>query len=408
MPAHYVSPWMTDELQALRDMARQFFVREAVPAMPKWREQHFVDRDFWLAAGDLGLLCPTVPERFGGAGGNILHQVAITEEQSRALDKGWGNNVHSGVVTDFILEYGTEEQCRRWLPEMVAGRVIGAIAMTEPNAGSDVRAMVSRARRDGDEYVVNGAKTFITNGLTADLVVVAVKLEHSADPKAITLIAVEAATEGFRRGQPLRKIGQHAADTTELFFDDCRVPVTNRIGEEGAGFPALMTQMPQERLLLAVNAVVQSEKAVDLTVEYVKQRTVFGKPLFDQQNTRFVLAECRTLATVGRQLSRSVRARPLARRARRCDGGNGEVVAQRCPMPRSRRVRSAVGRIRIHGGVRDRSDVCRCSRPEGLRRRQRDHERDHRSHALTVSKGRSNWSAPPRSTHRPRSPMSRD
>jgi acyl-CoA dehydrogenase len=300
MTAHYVSPWMTDELQALRDMARQFFVREAVPAMPKWRAQHFVDRDFWLAAGDLGLLCPTVPERFGGAGGNILHQVAITEEQSRALDKGWGNNVHSGVVTDFILDYGTEEQCQRWLPEMVAGRVIGAIAMTEPNAGSDVRAMVSRARRDGDEYVVNGAKTFITNGLTADLVLVAVKLEHSADPKAITLIAVDAATEGFRRGQPLRKIGQHAADTTELFFDDCRVPVTNRIGGEGAGFPALMTQMPQERLLLAVNAVVQAEKAVDLTVEYVKQRTVFGKPLIDQQNTRFVLAECRTLATVGR------------------------------------------------------------------------------------------------------------
>ena len=300
MTAHYVSPWMTDELQALRDMARQFFVREAVPAMPKWREQHFVDRDFWLAAGDLGLLCPTVPERFGGAGGNILHQVAITEEQSRALDKGWGNNVHSGVVTDFILDYGTEEQCQRWLPEMVAGRVIGAIAMTEPNAGSDVRAMVSRARRDGDEYVVNGAKTFITNGLTADLVLVSVKLEHSADPKAITLIAVEATTEGFRRGQPLRKIGQHAADTTELFFDDCRVPVTNRIGGEGTGFPALMTQMPQERLLLAVNAVVQAEKAVDLTVEYVKQRTVFGRPLIDQQNTRFVLAECRTLATVGR------------------------------------------------------------------------------------------------------------
>jgi acyl-CoA dehydrogenase len=282
-------------------MARRFFVKEAVPAMPKWSEQRFVDREFWLAAGELGLLCPTVPERFGGGGGTILHQIAITEEQSRVLEKGWGNNVHSGVVTDYILRYGTQEHCERWLPEMVAGRIIGAIAMTEPGAGSDVRAMISRARRDGDEYVINGNKTFITNGFTADLVIVAVKLEGSPDPKAITLIAVEANTEGFYRGQPLRKIGQHAADTAELFFDDCRVPVANRIGEEGAGFSALMTQMPQERLILSVNAVVQTEKAVDLTVDYVKQREVFGKPLFEQQNTRFVLAECETLAVVGRR-----------------------------------------------------------------------------------------------------------
>ena len=297
----YVSPWMNDELWALREMARRFFMKEAVPAMPKWSEQRFVDREFWLAAGELGLLCPTVPERFGGGGGSILHQIAITEEQSRVLEKGWGNNVHSGVGTDYILRYGTQEHCERWLPEMVAGRIIGAIAMTEPGAGSDVRAMISRARRDGDEYVINGNKTFITNGFTADLVIVAVKLEGSPDPKAITLIAVEANTDGFYRGQPLRKIGQHAADTAELFFDDCRVPVANRIGEEGAGFSALMTQMPQERLILSVNAVVQTEKAVDLTVDYVKQREVFGKPLFEQQNTRFVLAECKTLAVVGRR-----------------------------------------------------------------------------------------------------------
>jgi acyl-CoA dehydrogenase len=184
---------------------------------------------------------------------------------------------------------------------MVAGRLVGAIAMTEPGAGSDVRAMVSRARREGDEYVLDGTKTFITNGLTADLVIVAAKVDGSADPKAITLFMVEAGTAGFQRGKPLRKIGQHAADTAELFFDGCRVPEGNRIGDEGTGFPALMQQMPQERLILAVNAVAQAEKAVDLTVEYTKSRTVFGKPLFEQQNTRFVLAECRTLATVGRQ-----------------------------------------------------------------------------------------------------------
>ncbi|MGW6156553.1 acyl-CoA dehydrogenase family protein [Streptomyces sp. NPDC055144] len=292
---------MTDDLKALRDLARRFFEREAAPRMAAWSEQRYVDREFWQQAGKLGLLCPTVPEEYGGPGGNVLHQVVITEEQSRAVEKGWGNNVHSGVVTDYILKYGTEEQRRRWLPAMVEGRTIGAIAMTEPGAGSDVRAMTGKARREGDDYVINATKTFITNGQTADLVIVAVKLEDSEDPKAITLIAVEAdQAEGFSRGAPLRKIGQHAADTSELFFDNCRVPVTNRIGAEGAGFPALMTQMPQERLILGVNAVVQTEKAVQLTLEYTKERKVFGKPLYEQQNTRFVLAECATLAKAAR------------------------------------------------------------------------------------------------------------
>jgi acyl-CoA dehydrogenase len=304
MATDYVSAWMTDELQDLRDVARQFFEREAAPQMAKWSEQRYVDREFWVKAGRVGLLCPTVPTEYGGPGGNILHQVAITEEQSRVLDKGWGNNVHSGVVTDYILKYGSQEQCERWLPSMVEGTVIGAIAMTEPGAGSDVRAMAGRARRDGDEYVIDAAKTFITNGQTADLIIVAVKLENPqdpADPRAITLIAVEAdQAPGFVRGAPLRKIGQHAADTSELFFEGCRVPVANRIGAEGAGFPALMNQMPQERLILAVNAVVQTEKAVRLTLAYTKERKVFGKPLYDQQNTRFVLAECATLATAAR------------------------------------------------------------------------------------------------------------
>ena len=305
MASDYVSPWMTDELRALRDVAREFFEREAAPLMAKWSEQRFVDREFWVKAGRLGLLCPTVPEEYGGPGGNILHQVAITEEQSRVLEKGWGNNVHSGVVTDYILKYGSEEQRRRWLPPMVAGTLIGAIAMTEPGAGSDVRAMTGRARRDGDEYVIDAAKTFITNGQTAGLIIVAVKVENPAvapaDPKAITLFAVEAdQAKGFQRGAPLRKIGQHAADTSELFFDGCRVPAANRIGDEGAGFPALMNQMPQERLILAVNAVAQTEKAVRLTLEYTKQRKVFGKPLYEQQNTRFVLAECATLAKAAR------------------------------------------------------------------------------------------------------------
>ena len=180
MATEYVSEWMTGELRALRDVAREFFEREAAPLMARWSEQRFVDREFWVKAGSLGLLCPTVPEEYGGPGGNILHQVAITEEQSRVLEKGWGNNVHSGVVTDYILKYGSEEQRRRWLPSMVAGTLIGAIAMTEPGAGSDVRAMTGRARREGDEYVIDANKTFITNGQTADLIIVAVKLEDPA------------------------------------------------------------------------------------------------------------------------------------------------------------------------------------------------------------------------------------
>src|SRR5487761_1855596 len=203
MATEYVSEWMTDELRALRDVAREFFEREAAPQMAKWSEQRFVDREFWVKAGSLGLLCPTVPEEYGGPGGNILHQVAITEEQSRVLEKGWGNNVHSGVVTDYILRYGSREQCERWLPSMVEGTVIGAIAMTEPAAGSDVRAITGRARRDGDEYVIDATKTFITNGQTADLVIVAVKLDNpgdpGADPRAITLIAVEAGKAAGRR-----------------------------------------------------------------------------------------------------------------------------------------------------------------------------------------------------------------
>ena len=243
MATDYVSEWMTDELQDLRDVARQFFEREAAPQMAKWSEQRFVDREFWVQAGSLGLLCPTVPEEYGGPGGNILHQVAITEEQSRVLEKGWGNNVHSGVVTDYILRYGSKEQRRRWLPPMVEGTVIGAIAMTEPGAGSDVRAMsgpraprrrrVRHRRREDLHHQRADRRPDHRRGQAGE------PGRPAADPRAITLIAVEAdKAEGFHRGAPLRKIGQHAADTSELFFDGCRVPVANRIGDEGAGFPA--------------------------------------------------------------------------------------------------------------------------------------------------------------------------
>ncbi|WP_185993474.1 acyl-CoA dehydrogenase family protein [Rhodococcus sp. KBS0724] len=297
----HVSPWMTDELKLLRDTARQFFLREGMPHVARWERQQGVDREFWMKAGSLGLLCPTVPEVYGGAGGNILHHIVITEEQARTIDKGWGNPVHSGVVAGYLLSYGSEEQKLRWLPGMVSGETIAAIAMTEPSAGSDLQAIKTTAVRDGDEYIINGAKTFITNGGSADLILVAAKTDPTARGRGISLIVVDTRDcPGFVRGRVLDKIGQHAADTAELAFQDVRVPVSNRLGEEGSGFKMLMQQLPQERLFIGVGAVVPIELAVERTVEYAKDRELYGKPLLDLQNTRFELAECATVARVAR------------------------------------------------------------------------------------------------------------
>jgi acyl-CoA dehydrogenase len=292
------SPWMNDELRLLRQTAGEFFRREAVPHAARWDAQRHVDRSFWHQAGQLGLLCPMVPAEYGGHDGSLLHHIVITEEQNYLLDKGWGNPVHSGMVASYLFEYGTEEQKKRWLPEMVNGTAVAAIAMTEPSAGTDLKAIRTRAVRDGGHYIVNGAKTFISNGGTADLIIVAAKIDGR-----ISLLLIDVRDfggAGFRRGQVLEKIGQHAADTAELFFDDLRVPVQNRLGDEGRGFAMLMRQLPQERLLIGVGAVAAAERAVDLAVRYTKQREVFGAPLFDLQNTRFELAECATLTRVGR------------------------------------------------------------------------------------------------------------
>lgn len=290
------SPWMTDELRLLRRTVRDFLIREALPNAARWDAQQQVDRSFWLKAGELGLLCPTVPAAYGGHDGTLLHHIVITEEQNRILDKGWGNPVHSGMVASYLLDYGTEEQKKRWLPDMVSGNVIAAIAMTEPSAGTDLRAIRTKATRRGDHYVLNGAKTFISNGGTADLVIVAARTDEG-----ISLLVVDTRDcPGFRRGRILDKIGQHAADTAELFFDDVAVPVDNLLGVAGKGLSMLMQQLPQERLLIGVGAVAATERAVELTVTYTKQREVFGAPLFDLQNSRFELAECATYARVAR------------------------------------------------------------------------------------------------------------
>jgi acyl-CoA dehydrogenase len=295
------SPWVDDEIADLKRMATKFFETESVPNRERWEQQKCVDREFWLAAGKLGLLCASIPEEYGGGGGTLAHDFAIFEAQANCGDTGFGNQVHSGLVAHYLLAYGTEEQKRRWLPKMATGEYIGAIAMSEPGGGSDLKALRTAAIRDGDHYRLNGSKTFISNGASADLIVLVVKTDPSAGAKGVSLLVLETAgAEGFRVGRLLNKLGMKAQDTAELFFDDVRVPVGNLLGEEGAGYGYAMKQLAHERLLVAIIGVSVLESAVAETVAYTKQRSAFGAPLFSLQNTRFELADCATIAKVAR------------------------------------------------------------------------------------------------------------
>ncbi|AGU52670.1 acyl-CoA dehydrogenase, long-chain specific [Variovorax paradoxus B4] len=295
-------PWMNEELEMLRASARRFFERECVPHEPRWRAQHHADREIWTKAGRAGLLCASIPEAYGGGGGSFLHEAVICEEQMRAMAQSFSNNVHSGIVAHYLLAYGTEAQKQRWLPRMASGELVAAIAMTEPGAGTDLQRIKAQARRDGDHWRISGSKTFITNGMHAGLVCVAAKTDAAAGGKGISLLMVETeGTPGFRRGPLLDKMGQKTLDTTELFFDDVRVPADSLLGgEEGRGFAQLMQQLPRERLLIAVGAVATMKRAIGDTLEYVRDRQVFGQPLLKMQNTRFKLAECETQAQVAR------------------------------------------------------------------------------------------------------------
>ncbi|HSV67138.1 MAG TPA: acyl-CoA dehydrogenase family protein [Mycobacteriales bacterium] len=309
----YRSPWHTDELDQLRDLVRAFLAKEAVPNAERWARQQQVDRNLWYRAGELGLLCVSIPEEYGGGGGTFAHEAVLLEEQARAVESAWGNAVHSGIVAHYLLAYGTEEQRRRWLPRLATGEHVGAIAMTEPGAGSDLQAITTRVERRGEEYAVTGSKTFVTNGAQADLVIVAAKTDTSLGAPGVSLVVVETAgLPGFRRGRILDKIGMKGQDTAELFFDDARVPVANLLGAEGQGFVQLMRQLPQERLIIAVTAVAGAERAIELTLEHVKERTAFGKPIMNFQNTRFTMAEVATKAAVTRTFVDSCIERHLA------------------------------------------------------------------------------------------------
>lgn len=278
-----------EELNLFRDQVRKFYDRALTPNLDRWEAEGIIDRDFWLACGEAGILCPTVPTEYGGLGLDFRYNVVISEELFYAGSTS-GITLQSDIVADYIVNYGSEAQKREWLPKMVSGEAITAIAMTEPGAGSDLQGVRTTAIKDGDHYVVNGSKTYITNGQNADLVIVVAKTDPNARSKGISLILVEATRAGFKRGRNLDKIGQHSADTSELFFEDVRVPLANCLGEEGKGFAYLMTQLPQERLGIAVQAQAAAQRAFDEGVKFTKERKAFGQTVFDFQNTRFTLA----------------------------------------------------------------------------------------------------------------------
>jgi len=298
---NYTPSWMTDELSIFKESVGKFLETEYLPFEKEWEAAKMVDRSFWIKAADMGLLSAGIPEEYGGIGETFAYDAVTFGEMGRRGISGFGLHVHL-IAAHYILAYGTETQKKRWLPSLCSGESIGAIAMTEPGTGSDLQAIRTSAIKEGDEYVINGSKTFISNGKLADLVVLVAKTDPQQGSKGVSLIVIETEElEGFSRGKALDKIGQKAQDTAELFFDNVRVPVTALIGEqEGKGFYQLMEQLAFERLIMAVFGVAVMEMAVRITTEYVKERKAFGKSIIEFQNTRFTLAEAKTETYIGR------------------------------------------------------------------------------------------------------------
>jgi acyl-CoA dehydrogenase len=281
-----------------RDQIRKLFSKVLVPHLDAWESAGVVDRKFWLACGEAGLLCPTIPERYGGAGLDFSYNAVIDEELAYAGSSA-GITLQSDIVADYILKYGSEDQRAEWLPRMITGEVVTAIAMTEPGTGSDLQGITTVARLEGDSYVISGSKVYITNGQLADLIIVVAKTDVSKRGKGISLILVESTRDGFSRGRNLDKIGQYSADTSELFFDRVRVPASNVLGAVNGGFGCLMDQLPQERLSIAISAQAAAQRAFDEAVRFTKERRAFDQRVFDFQNTRFTLAALATKLQVG-------------------------------------------------------------------------------------------------------------
>ena len=291
------------EHETWRDTVRRFIDEEIAPYHATWEEAGVVPRDLWRKAGNAGLLCCTVPEDYGGVGADYLYDVVVFEEMARSGFTGPGFMIHCDLVATYIKSFGTEQQRRQWLPKMVAGEAIGSLGMTEPHAGSDLKAIRTKAVRDGDEYVISGQKVFISNGQLCDVIVLATKTDSNAGAKGVTLFLVDTSLPGFRRGKNLEKVGMKAQDTSELFFDDVRVPASAMLGEEGKGFELMMTKLAQERLAQAIRSAMVAETVIDYTVEYTAQRKAFGRTIGDFQNTQFKLAELHTEAVIGRQFT---------------------------------------------------------------------------------------------------------
>lgn len=298
----YPTPtWMDPDLELYRNSVRRFVETEIAVHEDKWRMQQHVDRALWTKAGELGVLLADIPEEYGGAGGDFRHMAILFEEQAYAGDRALGTHVHA-IAAHYILNQGTIAQKQQYLPKLASGEMIGAIAMSEPNAGSDLQGIRTKAVKDGDDYLISGSKIFISNGYLADLIVVVAKTDPTAGSKGVSLFLVETRNvEGFKVGRILEKLGQKGQDTCELYFDDVRVPASALLGGiEGKGFAHLMTELPYERLMLGVSAIASIERAIALTVDYTKQRKAFGKTLFEMQNTRFVLADVQAQAVMAR------------------------------------------------------------------------------------------------------------
>ncbi|MEO9612924.1 MAG: acyl-CoA dehydrogenase family protein [Nitratireductor sp.] len=314
--------WADEEVTMLYDMATKFLEAEIAPHYEAFEKAEIVDRASWEKAGANGLLCASMPEDYGGAGGTYAHESAIIEAISHVGVDGFGIALHNSIVAPYIAHYGSDEQKQKWLPKMASGELIGAIAMTEPGAGSDLQGVKTRAEKDGNHYRINGSKTFITNGQLANLIIVVAKTDPEKGAKGTSLIVVETdEVEGFERGRNLDKIGLKSNDTSELFFNDMRVPTANLLGhEEGQGFVQLMQQLPQERLQIGGSAIAMAERALALTIDYVKERGAFGRKVIDFQNTQFKLAELKTEVTIGRVFYNDCVARHV-------DGGLDPVTA---------------------------------------------------------------------------------
>ena len=291
----------SEEHDIFRRNFRQFAETRVMPQQSKWREQGVVDREIWLEAGESGFLCPWMEEEYGGAGGDFLHSVIVMEELCRVYESGWAASLHSDIIVPYIHSFGNPEQKAKLLPGCVSGETITALAMTEPGTGSDLAGIATTAKRDGDEYVINGAKTFISNGMSCDLAVVAARTENSDDPhRSLSLFVIEGDRPGFIRSRRLEKMGMESQDTAELAFDDCRVPAENLLGQEGGGFMMLMQKLQQERLCVAVMSQASAEKVLEDAIVYTQERKAFGRSISKFQNTQFTLAQCATEIEVGR------------------------------------------------------------------------------------------------------------